>query len=265
MFRKEALEKLSSPEQLDQLLKVTSPRGWLALVGLSVLIEVVVIWSILGSIPSTVRGQGILIRGDAVQLIDAPQSGRVSKLLVNAGDNLQVNQVVAMMTTSDGANVEIQSPRAGRVLELRVSDGAFVETGAVLVSFELAQEDLQAVLYLPAVDGKKVQPGMEVQVIPSTVSQQEYGVLKGRVMSVSDFPATVQGMFRVLGSNDLVQTLSSSGAPIEIRVELFKAGTVSGYQWSSPAGPPTTLQGGTLCDGTIVLGQRRPISLVLGG
>ncbi len=263
MFRKEALEKLSSPEQLDQLLKVTSPKGWLALLGLGLLIGAVVIWSILGSIPSTIRGEGILIRGEGVQLIDAPQGGRVSKLLVSAGDSIQANQVVANMTTSDG-DVEIQSPRAGRILELRVSEGAFVQPGTVLVSFELAQEDLQAVLYLPAVDGKKVQPGMEVQVAPSTVSQQEYGVLRGRVKSVSDFPATVPGMFRVLGSDDLVQALSSSGAPIEIRVELFKADTPSGYQWSSPAGPPTTIQGGTFCSATIVLGQRRPISLVLG-
>ncbi len=264
MFRKEALEKLSSPEQLDQLLKVTSPRGWLALLGLGFLIAAMVIWSILGSVPSTVKGEGILIRGEAVQLINAPQAGRVSQLLVSPGDSIQANQVVANMATSDG-DVDIRSLRAGRILEIRVSEGSFVQTGTVLVSFELAQEALQVVLYLSAVDGKKVQPGMEVQIAPSTVSQQEYGVLKGRVTSVSDFPATVQGMFRVLGSDELVQALSSSGAPIEVRVELFKADTASGYQWSSPAGPPTTIQGGTFCGATIVLGQRRPISLVLGG
>ena len=147
---------------------MTSPKGWLALLGLGLLIAAVAAWSILGSIPSTVRGEGILIRGEAVQLIDAPQAGRVSKLLVSAGDSIQANQVVAKMTTSEG-DMEIHSPRAGRVLELRASEGAFVQTGTILVSFELAQEDLQVVLYLSAVDGKKVQPGMEVQVAPSTV------------------------------------------------------------------------------------------------
>ncbi len=264
MFRKEALEKLSSPEQLDQLLKVTSPRGWLALLGLGLLIAAVVVWGFVGSIPSTLNGQGILIRGDAVQLIDAPDGGQVSQLSVKAGDTIKANQVVATLATA-GGNVEIHSPRDGRVLELRVSEGAFVQTGAVLVSFELAQEDLQAVLYLPAADGKKVHPGMDVQIAPSTVSQQEYGVLKGQVKSVSDYPATVQGMFRVLGSDELVQTLSSSGSPIEVRVELFKADTASGYQWSSPAGPPTEIQGGTFCGATIVLGQQRPIDLIFGG
>src|SRR5262245_58008329 len=258
MFRQEALEKLSSPEQLDQLLKVTSPKGWLALLGLSGLIGAVIIWSVVGSIPSTIKGEGILIRGEAVQLIDTPQTGRVGKIAVKAGDNIQANQLIGTITTDTG-DVEVRSPRAGRVLELRVSEGSFVPTGTVLVSFELAQEDLEAVLYLPASEGKKVHPGMDVQVSPSTVSQQEYGVLRGRVKSVSDYPATVQGMYRVLGSDELVRALSREGAPIEVRVELFKADTPSGYQWSSQSGPPTSVQGGTFCAATIILGQRQPI------
>jgi biotin-dependent enzyme len=264
MFRKEALEKLSSPEQLDQLLRITSPKGWLALLGIAALIGAVIIWSIVGSIPSTIKGEGILIRGDAVQLIDTPRSGRVNQIAVKAGDTIQTNQLIATITTDNG-DLEVHSPRGGRILELRVGEGSFVQTGTVLVSFELAQEDLQAVLYLPVADGKKVHPGMEVQVSPATVSQQEYGVLRGRVKSVSDYPATVQGMYRVLGSEELIQTLSSHGAPIEVRIELFKGDTPSGYQWSSPAGPPTAIQGGTFCGATIILGQRRPISMVLGG
>jgi multidrug efflux pump subunit AcrA (membrane-fusion protein) len=264
MFRREALEKLSSPEQLDQLLRVTSPRGWLALLGLTLLIGAVVVWSVIGSIPSTIKGQGILLRGEGVQLIEAPSPGRVSKILVRSGDSIRANQPVVNLTTADG-DTQISSPRAGRVLELRVGEGTFVQPGSPLVSFELAQEDLEAVLYLSPDDGKKVHPGMEVQVAPATVSQQEYGVLRGTVKSVSDFPVTVQGMLQVLGSDELVRELSSQSAPIEIRVELVKADTTSGYQWSSPRGPETTIQGGTFCTATIILGQRRPISLVLGG
>ena len=32
IFRKTALEKLSSPEQLDELMKITTPKGWVALI-----------------------------------------------------------------------------------------------------------------------------------------------------------------------------------------------------------------------------------------
>ena len=40
MFRKVALDRLSSPEELDQLLRVTTSRSWLALLGLGGLLAV---------------------------------------------------------------------------------------------------------------------------------------------------------------------------------------------------------------------------------
>ena len=56
LFRKAAIDKVSSPEQLDMLMKVTSPVGWLALTTIGVLLSVVVLWSFYGSIPDLVSG-----------------------------------------------------------------------------------------------------------------------------------------------------------------------------------------------------------------
>ena len=50
LFRKSALEKLSSPEQLDVTMQVTSPMGWITLAGISVLLVFATVWSIVGSI-----------------------------------------------------------------------------------------------------------------------------------------------------------------------------------------------------------------------
>jgi HlyD family secretion protein len=38
LLRKASLERLSSPEQLDMIMRVTSPLGWVALVAIGVLI-----------------------------------------------------------------------------------------------------------------------------------------------------------------------------------------------------------------------------------
>ena len=63
IFRKAALERLSSPEQLDQLMQVTTPKGWLALIALTGLLVMVVIFSFVARIPITVTGQCILLDG----------------------------------------------------------------------------------------------------------------------------------------------------------------------------------------------------------
>lgn len=64
MFRKVALDRLSSPEELDQLPRVTSPRSWLALLALGILLAVALAWSGFATIPITVTGRGVLAPGD---------------------------------------------------------------------------------------------------------------------------------------------------------------------------------------------------------
>jgi len=63
IFRKVSLERLSSPEQLDQLMTVTTPCGWISLAAIGGVILTALLWSIFGTIPKTVKSQGILIRG----------------------------------------------------------------------------------------------------------------------------------------------------------------------------------------------------------
>ena len=63
IFRQVALERLSSPEQLDQLIPITSSRGWLALAGLIAIIIAALVWSFVARLPTQVAGQGLLLRG----------------------------------------------------------------------------------------------------------------------------------------------------------------------------------------------------------
>ncbi|WP_416669610.1 hypothetical protein [Egbenema bharatensis] len=62
IFRKESLERLSSPEQLDQLIQIVSPRSWLPLASLGMLIGLGFLWSVVGKIPITVSGRGVFVR-----------------------------------------------------------------------------------------------------------------------------------------------------------------------------------------------------------
>lgn len=95
IFRKVALERLSSPEQLDQLLQVTDPKGWLALGALGLLILTSVGWGIFGSIPTEARGEGILLRQGGVSSLVSAENGQVEEILVSVGDVIQKGQVVA--------------------------------------------------------------------------------------------------------------------------------------------------------------------------
>ena len=55
IFREVSLERLSSPEQLDQMMTVTSPRAWLSLVAIAAIL-LTAIMGYFRSIPNKTEG-----------------------------------------------------------------------------------------------------------------------------------------------------------------------------------------------------------------
>lgn len=101
LFRKSALEKLSTPEQLDVMMTVTSPRGWIAIWAIGGILIFALLWSIFGAIPDKVQGSGIMIRGGAIYDVVALGSGRVAELKVKPGDVVAAGDVVALVSSPE--------------------------------------------------------------------------------------------------------------------------------------------------------------------
>ncbi|MDZ7962000.1 MAG: NHLP bacteriocin system secretion protein [Aulosira sp. DedQUE10] len=101
IFRKEALERLSSPERLDQLMQVVQPKKWIPLAAMGSLIVVGVAWSVYGRIPITVAGQGVVVFPSKVVPFQSPSSGKILNLFVRAGDRIKKGQVIATIDQTE--------------------------------------------------------------------------------------------------------------------------------------------------------------------
>lgn len=126
IFRKVSLERLSSPEQLDQLVQVTNPRGWLALVALGAMLLTALGWGIWGSIPAEATGEGILIRQGGVSDLVVAANGQVEDVLVKVGDVIAKGQTVARIR-QDVIVRQIRDTEA-RLADLRIEYGETLRT-----------------------------------------------------------------------------------------------------------------------------------------
>jgi multidrug resistance efflux pump len=269
VFRRAALERLSSPEQLDQLMRVTTPRGWLALLALCGLLVGALSWALWGEATEQVWGYGILLRAGGVTNLEARVSGLLTEIYVDIGDEIEDGQVVARIAQEGKiAGTKVISPHTGRVIEIKVDEASLVERGTAILSMELTGKDLkdlEAIVYVPPAEGKRILPGMDAKVSPETIQKQEYGFILGKVTSVGKYPATYQGMLRTLGNEDLVQALRAEGeglSPIEVRIQLTPS--ERGYRWNSRREPNVDIQSGTPCFVEIVINKdRHPIDLIL--
>ncbi len=101
LFRQDVMDRLNSPERLDELLRITSPRGWIALLSLALVILTALAWGIYGTISTKVDGSGIFIDPEGVHPVISLGSGRLSSIRVKVGAIVEVGQLVATMTNPD--------------------------------------------------------------------------------------------------------------------------------------------------------------------
>jgi HlyD family secretion protein len=465
LFRKESLERLSSPERLDQLMQVVSPKSWLPIVAFGTLAGVAVFWSIYGRIPITVEGQGVLVYPHKVTALQSKSSGQLLELHIKVGDIVKKGQVLATLNQEDlqkqlqqqqlkqqeltsqeravdllqgdstakerynfqlqrqylkqriqeletlspslnarnndlvaeqllgieqrlreaqalapvlqqrleirkrlyqqagavsgdevlkaeqeylgnqkdilelqaelkniavkqaeqekhhqenlntiadlqaqlqqidskeasriqqdleattnrrkeiqetqreiaklqqqlGNSSRILSPHSGRVLELSVAPGTLVNAGTRLgtIDAEDATSEIVSITYFPIADGKKIEPGMTVQVTPQTVKRQRFGGILGTVTNISQFPITKESAISEVGNIEIVDNLFSQkqGGIMQVMVRLkLDSQTFSGYQWSSSKGPQLKISSGTTSIARIKIEDRAPITFLL--
>ena len=421
IYRKKALDRLSTPDAVDQLLHTVRPRDWLVLLAGGLLITLLLTWSVVGTVPTSVSGSSVLVDPHTVVNCQTPTAGRLETLSVRAGDYVREGDVLGRIDQSDvlkrlqedrnilgslrlqdgiksalqeretvlrdqqtqsernffelqgetlkknlqdtetlspllktrleglrslriqgliagvsaellqveqaflenetkmtdlkarlkqldgqiqelathqaksaRENVESSSLRSnqmrelearialaevqlnrsgeircehqGRVVEVAAVAGQVLNIGARIATIQIddTAQTLVAVSYMRVADGKKIQPGMVVQVTPDSVERLRFGGVVGVIESVSNLPVTREAALLLVGSAATVDLLMPGGPFIQVIAKLqTDPSTFSGYRWSSSAGPPMKLSAGVTARARVTVEGRAPITYLL--
>ena len=421
IYRQQALESHSSPDQLDQLMRVVRPHHWLALLTCAVLVTMVFVWSLWGKLSIAAAGRGVLIRPHKLVAVQTQATGRLAKLDVQVGTRVKSGDVLGLIDQAEtrqqiwsartklqalliqdetksalqaqqealqdkqvdldiralelqqydiskrlrdardktpmlfqrlenrkrlevlgilpkasneliqaeegyrdnqneiaqfktklkqlesdlkrlnrdaksfqlkelesstsrknqiqelrhqisllelqlSENSQIISPYDGRIVELTVQVGQIVSIGYRLGSIEVEDVDteLVGVTYFPIEIGKKIAPGMSIQITPDIVKRARFGSIVGHVKTVSTFPATREGMINLIGNLEVVEALMANGPVIAVVAELARdPSTVSRYKWSSSIGPALPITSSTTMTSHVILEYRAPITYLI--
>ncbi len=96
VYRKAALDRLSSPDQLDRMITIVPAGLWMALAGGAIAVVLTILWSIVGRIPVTVQTNGIFMTGSGVQTIYAGNGGIIDTVNYRDGDFIEKDAVIAV-------------------------------------------------------------------------------------------------------------------------------------------------------------------------
>lgn len=86
IFRQESLERISSPEQLKDYLKVTNPRIWTLLATIIILLGGLFAWSMVGNLETIADGVAVIEDGQAqIMITDVLYNDITSGMTVRIG------------------------------------------------------------------------------------------------------------------------------------------------------------------------------------
>jgi HlyD family secretion protein len=179
----------------------------------------------------------------------------------------ELQREIAKIEAQIGNSSQIISQQSGRVLEVTQSPGQVVVAGGRIATIEVETptKDLVGITYFSVAEGKKVQPGMSIQITPQTVKRERFGGVVGKVIEVSRFPITSETVAHEIGNAELAETLSKKREGlIQVSAELaLDPATPTGYQWSSSTGPTNKITPGTTTTVRVKVEERAPITFVL--
>lgn len=101
MFRRRLTDKMNSPESLDKLLVVVTPRAELTFTALAIILLVAVTWSFIAKIPMTVSGEGILLKPGSIKAVQSQGDGPIVEIHAAAGDMVTAGQVLARISVPE--------------------------------------------------------------------------------------------------------------------------------------------------------------------
>ncbi len=292
IFRQKSIDKISSPEKIDELLEVTSPRSWLILISLILVIIIIIIWSIWGVITSKAEGTGIFNHPN--HELTVHYNCQIDTLLVNVGDKVEKGQLLVRIIPEESistitkfrsqlynirnsnkeyrtkqynmiseeldnylneieAKCLLTSPIEGVITEVKTNEDAFVKSNSTILIIQKWDKDPSNKVMLFVAEADISRIDHGMEIMVSIIGIKGNNQFSGRIISDPLFPASRELLMDVFNNEALVQGLIET-KPYQIK------GTID-----IPPGminEDINKNNGRVCQVEVITEKKRPIDLL---
>ena len=263
---KDEPEKIQSPEQIADHLRVTSVPTYLLAAAIIVMLGAFIVWGFLGKVSDKAYYSGVVFPVQGTTDVTLPNKGIVRTMLVHNGDSVHQGQTIAMVSIGDSHSF-LTSTVSGLVISTK-SDNEPFEAFDPIVSVvdgddaaNRQSQQTQLIAYADNEAQRDLRIGMEAQVWPADEKRDEIGYVRGRISQVVRYPANAVDVRQTLKSDILAQRLMGQGNEVvyEVRIDLLHSlKDTTRYDWSFGEPADVRMDIGTYCS---VLTETRRLSM----
>lgn len=113
LFRKKSMERISSPEQLNDYVKVSNPSVWMILFGIIILLAGICVWGIFGRLDTTITVSAVCTDGVTVCYVKEADITEVSE-----GMTVRIDGAEYKVTSISGEPVQVTTDFQDYILHI---------------------------------------------------------------------------------------------------------------------------------------------------
>ena len=104
LFRKKSVDRVSSPEQLNEYIKVSNPGIWMILAAIVILLVGAIVWGVLGTLDTTLSTVAVAENGELTVYVKESDIDSIEEgMTVRIGDKEgTITEISTTPTTVDG-------------------------------------------------------------------------------------------------------------------------------------------------------------------
>ncbi len=104
LFRKKSVDRVSSPEQLNEYIKVSNPGIWMILAAIVILLVGAIVWGVLGTLDTTLSTVAVAENGELTVYVKEADIDSIEEgMTVRIGDKEgKITEISTTPTTVDG-------------------------------------------------------------------------------------------------------------------------------------------------------------------
>ena len=229
LFRQSALQKLSSPEQLDQTITVIKLKGWIGLCALGLLLVAVFLWSLVGSIPEKVNGSGVLINSNGLLSITYASGGVVKDVFLENGAEVRQGQVIARIERQDlMEQVQLASQKLSNLQKRYEGESQLSLKSTGLTDQMLAknEKDLQtqiSALEIQISDAQKKEQSMKSLYDEGLITNEQYLASRNELFNLQRQKQEVERQLLNAGVDRIKTTGNSSQQLLSLEQQIDEA------------------------------------------
>jgi biotin carboxyl carrier protein len=219
----------NSSEQLDQAVRTTTVRGWIALGLATFAVAAAVVWAFVATIPRQVDATAVVSDPDSAHTVVAGGSGSVT-VFAASGERVKRGQEVARLEKFGGGSMPIDASAGGRVRDVLVNQGQGVEPGDPVVSIISVKPPAhpRLVTFLPEDEAVLYREGAPVSVELEDPAGAGTTVVPARVSYVADVPSPLKAVAVAVHSAALAAQMRDHADEALYRVAMKIEGGLGG-------------------------------------